>query len=231
MSSSLVALPSSAPPVPSGPRRWTSCANRAASWEVLSSNNKVDLLIEQAREFQPNAVVIGDTGTIALARRAGGSADQRSSLSCRCARAGRANGRDRHGVDRARRLRRTEADVERDPCRQHIALANKETLVVAGELVTGAGEREGGEHLSCRLHEHSAIFQCLAGEWHNPIEKDHPHRFRGPFRWTHSCRTGTCDQSAGPQHPNWDMGAKITIDSASPEQRTGSDPKRSGCST
>lgn len=95
-----------------------------------------------------------------------------------------------------------------------IALANKETLVVAGELVM----RLAAEHQVPILpvdSEHSAIFQCLAGEQHNPIEKILLTASGGPFRTKtyEELRQVTPVQAL--KHPNWSMGAKITIDSAS----------------
>jgi len=94
-----------------------------------------------------------------------------------------------------------------------IALANKETLVVAGELVTQLAI----EHCVPILpvdSEHSAIFQCLAGEYGNPIEKLLLTASGGPFRtWSlEQLQHATREQAL--KHPNWDMGAKITIDSA-----------------
>jgi 1-deoxy-D-xylulose-5-phosphate reductoisomerase len=97
---------------------------------------------------------------------------------------------------------------------KHIALANKETLVVAGELVMGAARRKGVD-----LHpvdsEHSAIYQCLSGEFHNPIEKVILTASGGPFRGRSLDSLQGVTKADALKHPNWDMGAKITIDSAS----------------
>ena len=97
---------------------------------------------------------------------------------------------------------------------KHIALANKETLVVAGEIVTKeAAER--GVNIYPVDSEHSAIFQCLIGEFHNPIEKIYLTASGGPFRgWKRDQLIGVKKEQAL-KHPNWEMGAKITIDSAS----------------
>jgi 1-deoxy-D-xylulose-5-phosphate reductoisomerase len=97
---------------------------------------------------------------------------------------------------------------------KHIALANKETLVVAGELVTKAA-REKGVNIYPVDSEHSAIFQCLAGEWHNPIEKIVLTASGGPFRGRTRDDLAKVAKAQALKHPNWDMGAKITIDSAS----------------
>ena len=95
-----------------------------------------------------------------------------------------------------------------------IALANKETLVVAGELITGLAKQHNVKILPVDS-EHSAIFQCLAGEEHNPVEKLILTASGGPFRGRNlDFLTNVTPQDAL-KHPNWVMGAKITIDSAS----------------
>ncbi|MDH5610568.1 MAG: 1-deoxy-D-xylulose-5-phosphate reductoisomerase, partial [Cyclobacteriaceae bacterium] len=94
-----------------------------------------------------------------------------------------------------------------------IALANKETLVVAGELVTRLA-RENGVNLYPVDSEHSAIFQCLVGEFHNPIEKILLTASGGPFRGMTRQQLETVTREQALKHPNWEMGAKITIDSA-----------------
>jgi 1-deoxy-D-xylulose-5-phosphate reductoisomerase len=97
---------------------------------------------------------------------------------------------------------------------KHIALANKETLVVAGDLVTSLAKQ-----YSVNIYpvdsEHSAIFQCMAGEWHNPIEKIYLTASGGPFRGRTIEELAKVTKAQALKHPNWDMGAKITIDSAS----------------
>ncbi|MBE9666207.1 1-deoxy-D-xylulose-5-phosphate reductoisomerase [Mucilaginibacter boryungensis] len=95
-----------------------------------------------------------------------------------------------------------------------IALANKETLVVAGELVTQLAKQHNVKILPVDS-EHSAIFQCLAGEEHNPIEKIILTASGGPFRGKGLDYLSTVTREAALKHPNWVMGAKITIDSAS----------------
>ena len=95
-----------------------------------------------------------------------------------------------------------------------IALANKETLVVAGELVTKRA-KENGVNIYPVDSEHSAIFQCLVGEFHNKIEKIYLTASGGPFRgWTLE-QLKSVKKEQALKHPNWTMGAKITIDSAS----------------
>jgi 1-deoxy-D-xylulose-5-phosphate reductoisomerase len=95
-----------------------------------------------------------------------------------------------------------------------IALANKETLVVAGELITALAKQHGVKILPVDS-EHSAIFQCLAGEAHNPIEKIILTASGGPFRGRDATYLANVTREDALKHPNWVMGAKITIDSAS----------------
>ncbi|MCF8284897.1 MAG: 1-deoxy-D-xylulose-5-phosphate reductoisomerase [Sphingobacteriales bacterium] len=98
--------------------------------------------------------------------------------------------------------------------KKNIALANKETLVVAGDLITKLAE-ENNVHILPVDSEHSAIFQCLAGEWHNPIEKIVLTASGGPFRGKTTAELAHVTRVQALKHPNWVMGAKITIDSAS----------------
>lgn len=95
-----------------------------------------------------------------------------------------------------------------------IALANKETLVVAGEMVTALAKEHGVKILPVDS-EHSAIFQCLAGEENNRIEKIILTASGGPFRGRDAASLASVTRENALKHPNWVMGAKITIDSAS----------------
>jgi 1-deoxy-D-xylulose-5-phosphate reductoisomerase len=97
---------------------------------------------------------------------------------------------------------------------KHIALANKETLVVAGEIVTKLAIENKVDILPVDS-EHSAIFQCLIGEYVNPIEKIILTASGGPFRGKDRGFLENVKKEQALKHPNWDMGAKITIDSAS----------------
>jgi 1-deoxy-D-xylulose-5-phosphate reductoisomerase len=96
---------------------------------------------------------------------------------------------------------------------KNIALANKETLVVAGELVTKLAQ-ERGVNIYPVDSEHSAIFQCLVGEFHNPIEKIILTASGGPFRGKKRNELIEVTKAQALKHPNWTMGAKVTIDSA-----------------
>lgn len=95
-----------------------------------------------------------------------------------------------------------------------VALANKETLVIAGEMVTRLA-REKGVNIYPVDSEHSAIFQCLAGEFHNPVEKIILTASGGPFRGMDRTMLAEVTKEQALNHPNWKMGCKVTIDSAS----------------
>jgi 1-deoxy-D-xylulose-5-phosphate reductoisomerase len=94
-----------------------------------------------------------------------------------------------------------------------IALANKETLVVAGDLITKLS-KEYNAPIYPVDSEHSAIFQCLVGENNNAIEKIYLTASGGPFRGKKAAELKTITKKQALKHPNWSMGAKITIDSA-----------------
>lgn len=96
---------------------------------------------------------------------------------------------------------------------KQIALANKETLVVAGEMVTRLA-REKGVNIYPVDSEHSAVFQCLAGEFHNPVEKIILTASGGPFRGMNHEALLQVTKDQALKHPNWNMGCKVTIDSA-----------------
>ena len=95
-----------------------------------------------------------------------------------------------------------------------IALANKETLVTAGHIIMPLAKKMGVKILPVDS-EHSAVFQCLAGEMGNPVEKVILTASGGPFRTCTMEQLATATKAQALKHPNWDMGAKITIDSAS----------------
>lgn len=181
--------------------------------EVLTAQNNTPLLIEQARRFKPNAVVISNdqhyealkqglqgvdvkvyAGENALA-----SIVQMDTIDLvLTALVGYAG------------LRPTIQAIEAG---KTIALANKETLVVAGELVTNLA-MEKGVNIYPVDSEHSAIFQCLVGEFHNRIEKVILTASGGPFRGRKVQDLASVTKEEALRHPNWTMGAKITIDSA-----------------
>lgn len=182
--------------------------------QVITAHSNADLLIEQAKKFHPNVVVIGDESKYAYVKEALFSddihvyagADVLSQV---------VENSNIHVVLTAlvgyAGLKPTLAAIEAG---KDIALANKETLVVAGELVTAAAHRKG-VNIYPVDSEHSAIFQCLVGEFHNPIEKIYLTASGGPFRGWKRDQLETVTRAQALKHPNWSMGAKITIDSAS----------------
>jgi 1-deoxy-D-xylulose-5-phosphate reductoisomerase len=182
--------------------------------EVLTAQNSATLLIEQALKFKPNAVVIGNENLydqvfdaldpydikVYAGANALNSVVQMDNVDLvLTALVGYAG------------LTPTIKAIEAG---KNIALANKETLVVAGELITALA-REKGINIYPVDSEHSAIFQCLVGEFHNPIEKIVLTASGGPFRGKDHAFLSNVKKEQALKHPNWDMGAKITIDSAS----------------
>ena len=182
--------------------------------EALSAHNNADLLVKQALEFKPNVVVIGNEekwkevndALFDLGIKVYSGAEALEQVV------------ETDGIDMvltamvgAAGLKPTMRAIQAG---KHIALANKETLVVAGELVMAAARKRGVD-----IHpvdsEHSAIYQCLAGEFHNPIEKVILTASGGPFRGRDLASLEGVTKADALKHPNWDMGAKITIDSAS----------------
>ncbi|HRH67569.1 MAG TPA: 1-deoxy-D-xylulose-5-phosphate reductoisomerase, partial [Bacteroidia bacterium] len=182
--------------------------------EVLTSNNNADLLIKQAIQFLPNAVVIGDVNKLEYVRQALANIPVKVF-------AGEQALAEIVGMDDIDIVLTAlvgyaglKPTLNAIRAGKHIALANKETLVVAGELVTSLA-KEKAVNIYPVDSEHSAIFQCLSGEWHNPIEKIYLTASGGPFRGKDRIFLGTVKKEQALKHPNWDMGAKITIDSAS----------------
>ena len=182
--------------------------------QVITAQSNAKLLIEQAKLFQPNAVVIGDEEKYQEVKDALFSEDIHvyagSQALCQVV-----EFNEVHVVLTAlvgyAGLKPTLAAIEAG---KDIALANKETLVVAGELVTERA-RAKGINIYPVDSEHSAIFQCLVGEFHNPIEKIYLTASGGPFRGWKADALKPVTPAQALKHPNWSMGAKITIDSAS----------------
>jgi len=185
-----------------------------AQVEVLSAQNNATLLIQQAIEFLPNAVVIGNQSyykTVADALKSypvkifsGEQAlDQIVTMETidmvLCSLVGYAG------------LKPTLTAIRSG---KNIALANKEALVVAGDLIMEEANRR-----KCFIlpvdSEHSAIFQCLTGEKSNSVEKIYLTASGGPFRGKQKDHLHKVTKEAALKHPNWKMGDKITIDSAS----------------
>lgn len=182
--------------------------------EVLVAHSNADLLIKQAIEFKPNAVVIGDETKYETVK----------------------NALFTHDIKVYAGSKSIEQIVEMDTIdvvlasivgyaglsstinaikyNKTIALANKETLVVAGDIVTKMAYNNG-VNIYPVDSEHSAIFQCLVGEFDNEIEKIYLTASGGPFRGKDKQFLASVKKEQALKHPNWVMGAKITIDSAS----------------
>ena len=182
--------------------------------EVLTAHSNAELLASQAIQFDVNAVVITDESKYAWLKEKLAHTDIKvfageQALSevvtfekiqlVLTALVGYAG------------LKPTIAAIK---AKKNIALANKETLVVAGDLITKLAEEYDVSILPVDS-EHSAIFQCLAGEWHNKIEKIYLTASGGPFRGMDRLALASKTKAQALKHPNWTMGAKITIDSAS----------------
>ena len=182
--------------------------------QVITANKNADLLIKQALKFQPKAVVIVDESKFTMVKDALWNEDV-------------------HVFAGSNALKQVVEYTEVDTvltamvgyagleptlaaiyAKKTIALANKETLVVAGELITMEA-KAAGVNIYPVDSEHSAIFQCLAGEFHNPVEKIYLTASGGPFRGYNQEQLASVTKQQALKHPNWEMGAKITIDSAS----------------
>ncbi len=181
--------------------------------EVLTANNNVDVLIGQAKMFQPNAVVIANPDKYKYISEALKNEPIKVYA----------------GTDALNQVVQMETidlvltamvgysglmpTYNAIKAGKNIALANKETMVVAGEIITKTALEKKVEILPVDS-EHSAIFQCLVGEFMNPIEKIYLTCSGGPFRGKseEELQNVTIDNAL--KHPNWEMGAKITIDSA-----------------
>jgi 1-deoxy-D-xylulose-5-phosphate reductoisomerase len=182
--------------------------------EVLTANNSVELLIEQARQFVPNAVVITNKDQYPALKEALSDLPIKvyagAEALCQVV--------QMESIDMVLTamvgFAGLKPTIEAIKARKHIALANKETLVVAGDLITRLAMENNVAILPVDS-EHSAIFQCLTGEMHNPIEKIYLTASGGPFRGKGVDFLKKVTRCQALNHPNWKMGDKITIDSAS----------------
>lgn len=181
--------------------------------EVLAAGNNADLLIRQALQFKPNVVVINDNSQLAKVKNA--LLDE--GIKVYSGEEALADVVQMDSIDMVLAaivgyagLRSTLAAVKAG---KQIALANKETLVVAGDIIT-VEAKKNGVNLYPVDSEHSAIFQCMAGEFQNPIEKIYLTASGGPFRGKKRDELLLVTKKEALKHPNWDMGAKVTIDSA-----------------
>lgn len=181
--------------------------------ELLTANNNADLLIEQAIKFKPNNVVICNKELYQKVFEA---------LDCHYIKVFA-------GIESANSLVQAqdidivvasmvgfsglEPTISAIKAGKAIALANKETLVAAGSIVTSLARKHNVPILPVDS-EHSAIFQCLQGEY-TEIEKIILTASGGPFREWSLEQIANATKAQALKHPNWDMGAKVTIDSAS----------------
>lgn len=182
--------------------------------QVITANGNADLLIQQAKKFQPNEVVIVDESKYQYVKDALWNEDIKVYA----------------GIDALSQVvtgseinvvltalvgyAGLKPTIEAIKAKKTIALANKETLVVAGSLINKLVS-EYGVTIYPVDSEHSAIFQCLTGEYQNPIEKIYLTASGGPFRGWKEEQLQNVTKAQALKHPNWTMGAKITIDSAS----------------
>lgn len=182
--------------------------------EVLTAQNNCDLLIAQALEFNPNAVVIGNEDNYQKVKAALLPHDIKVFAGQKAI----AQIVEMETIDVVLTALVGYSGliptVNAIKAGKQIALANKETMVVAGEIITALA-KENRVNIFPVDSEHSAIFQCLVGEYQNPIEKIILTASGGPFRGKDRTFLETVTREQALKHPNWDMGAKITIDSAS----------------
>lgn len=182
--------------------------------EVLTANNQVELLAEQAKRFKPNMVVIANEEKYPRLCELLKDEDIKvyagSEAISQVVQASTVDTVVTAMVGYSGLL----PTINAIKAGKTIALANKETLVVAGDLIN----RLIGEYKVAILpvdSEHSAIFQCLVGEHANPVEKILLTASGGPFRGKDLAYLKTVTPAQALKHPNWHMGAKVTIDSAS----------------
>lgn len=181
---------------------------------VLTAGNNAALLIQLAREFQPEVVVIGDETRYAEVK----AALSGTEIEVQCGSSALSEVVQRASVDLV--LTAVVGAVGLEPtiaairAGKDIALANKETLVVGGALIMRLVQEHGVRLLPVDS-EHSAIFQCLEGEDLQAIEKIYLTASGGPFRGMNRSDLAHVTLEQALKHPNWTMGAKITIDSAS----------------
>lgn len=181
---------------------------------VLTANSRYEELIQQALEFKPLAVLILEEDWCETVKQA----LEPQGIAVHAGQEALSEIVQMEEIDvvlnaivGSAGLRPTVKAIEKG---KDIALANKETLVVAGELIMALAKTHGVRMLPVDS-EHSAIFQCLVGENTNPMEKIYLTASGGPFRGKTRAELSTVSKAQALRHPNWEMGAKITIDSAS----------------
>ncbi|PTS97412.1 1-deoxy-D-xylulose-5-phosphate reductoisomerase [Pedobacter sp. HMWF019] len=181
---------------------------------ALTAQSNDILLVQQAMEFMPELVVISDQGKYESVKKglSGTGIKVLAGESGLCeAAALSSSDLVLTAVVGSAGLKPTIAAIEAG---KDIGLANKETLVVAGELITELARKQGVKIIPVDS-EHSAIFQCLVGEASDAVEKIYLTASGGPFRGKDRAFLAGVTKAQALKHPNWVMGAKITIDSAS----------------
>lgn len=181
--------------------------------EVLTAQQNAPLLVEQAKRFKPNAVVIVNEEHYSFVKSQLGNTDVKVYTGA-------------HALSAVVQMDSVDLvltalvgysgltpTIKAIEAGKPIALANKETLVVAGELITRLAH-EKGVNIFPVDSEHSAIFQCVVGEFHNKIEKIILTASGGPFRGRKKDELKLITKAQALKHPNWTMGAKVTVDSA-----------------
>ena len=181
---------------------------------ALTANNQVELLIKQAKEFLPEMVVIANEEKYSILKEA------LKDLPIKVWTGSKAISETVEAdpidmvVTAMVGYSGLQPTIHAIKAKKAIALANKETLVIAGELITQLATKYKVPIIPVDS-EHSAIFQCLVGEGNNKIDKILLTASGGPFRNFSLEQLKTVTKNEALKHPNWDMGAKVTIDSAS----------------
>ncbi|MBR6494536.1 MAG: 1-deoxy-D-xylulose-5-phosphate reductoisomerase, partial [Prevotella sp.] len=181
---------------------------------ALTANNRVELLAQQARRFNPAAVVVANEDRYEELKTL---LSDRPDIKVYAGRQALNDIVEAEPIDMVLTamvgFSGLEPTIHAIRARKKICLANKETLVVAGELI-GQLAQENRVPILPVDSEHSAIFQCLVGEGDNEIEKILLTCSGGPFRTFSHEKLQSVTAADALRHPTWDMGAKITIDSA-----------------
>jgi 1-deoxy-D-xylulose-5-phosphate reductoisomerase len=181
--------------------------------EVLTAQNNADLLVEQSLRFQPNVVVIANETLYPKVKKALANQPIKVYAGAKALQSVVQMDTVDIVLTALVGFAGLEPTIKAIEAGKPIALANKETLVVAGEIITHLTQKYQVPILPVDS-EHSAIFQCLVGEFGNPIEKIILTASGGPFRGKKKNDLKNITPAQALKHPNWTMGAKITIDSA-----------------
>ena len=182
--------------------------------EIIAANSSADLLIEQAKKYHPNIVVVVQEEAYRKVKEALADED----VKVFCGEESLCDVCEMDCVDMVLScivgIAGLKPAFRTVSCGTPLAIANKETLVVAGELIMRTAKEHNAPVLPVDS-EHSAIFQCLAGEQYNPVEKLIITASGGAFRGYTKEQLETVTLQNALKHPNWSMGPKVTIDSAS----------------